>query len=120
MNEVNARKWIAALRSGEYTQTDKVLEFTDEDGTTSQCCLGVACRVAQQHGIELRTGASRYEVDKDPAGRVTSFDGFDTELPHEVAEWLYISDTLMRQCMGWNDTDGLTFNEIADRLEARL
>ena len=38
MNEPRVKKWIAALRSGDYPQTFKRLR--DKQGF---CCLGVAC-----------------------------------------------------------------------------
>ena len=42
MNE-NAMKWIDALRSGEYTKTEGVLQ-----NPKGFCCLGVACKVYEQ------------------------------------------------------------------------
>lgn len=46
-------KWIKALRSGEYKQTDSTLVYYHCDEETGEiieiygyCCLGVACRVA--------------------------------------------------------------------------
>lgn len=40
------RDWVQALRSGEYTQTTRWLRFTDADGVTDHCCLGVAEDIA--------------------------------------------------------------------------
>lgn len=41
------RRWITALRSGEYQQAIGVLREIDEDGVTRHCCLGVACDLAR-------------------------------------------------------------------------
>jgi hypothetical protein len=41
LNE-NAKKWVAALRSGEYKQTRG--QLVNDEGT-GHCCLGVACEV---------------------------------------------------------------------------
>lgn len=45
LNE-NAKKWVAALRSGEYKQTCGALK-----GADGYCCLGVACAIAIQAGV---------------------------------------------------------------------
>lgn len=44
----NQQKWINALKSGEYEQCDGSLE--DSNG---YCCLGVACKVAEENNIEI-------------------------------------------------------------------
>lgn len=41
----NQEKWLKALESGEYVQCQGTLGLVDKDGTESNCCLGVACRV---------------------------------------------------------------------------
>ena len=51
----NRKKWIAALRSGKYTQGVFKLQ---EDNRF--CCLGVSCKVAEEHGIELA-----YDTDEN-------------------------------------------------------
>lgn len=40
------QKWITALRSGEYTQTDRVLCTSDINGKPYFCVLGVLSEVA--------------------------------------------------------------------------
>lgn len=53
-------KWIKALRSGEYKQTDGTLVNYDFDEITNEitevhgyCCLGVACRVANVEVVKM-------------------------------------------------------------------
>lgn len=48
LNE-NAKKWVAALRSGEYTQGRGMLCRDDH-----YCCLGVACEVYKKDGGTLQ------------------------------------------------------------------
>ena len=49
--KANRDKWVAALRSGEFEQTQEVLVLEDDDGKKSYCCLGVACVLAIREGI---------------------------------------------------------------------
>ncbi len=44
--KVLKRKWIAALRSGDYKQTIGTLVEQDGNNGYKYCCLGVACKVA--------------------------------------------------------------------------
>jgi hypothetical protein len=65
-------KWLAALRSGQYEQTDKVLR--NNEGV---CCLGVLCDLyAQETGMEWFHNNDDY-----------SMHGADSVLPLEVRRW---------------------------------
>lgn len=44
------KKWIAALRSGKFSQTKNALQNVD-----GYCCLGVACRI-QHPKMKLKSG----------------------------------------------------------------
>lgn len=51
LNE-NARKWVEALRSGEFTQCSGKL--CGYDGSRwCYCCLGVACEIASRNGAPI-------------------------------------------------------------------
>lgn len=52
-NKENIRKLVDELRSGNRVQGFGTLEYTDTDGVTKNCCLGVACRVAMANGVNL-------------------------------------------------------------------
>ena len=106
MNE-NAKKWVAALRSGEYPQTKKCLQ--DKNGF---CCLGVACDLYQKEvgGIDID---SRGFIDGSEYGQV---------LPHEVMGWLGLrtkdgSITIEQRLSLYND-EGKSFSEISDIIES--
>jgi hypothetical protein len=87
-------KWVAALRSGTYTQGTGELHTPSEK---SFCCLGVLCEVAQ---IEYTPGWAA--------------------LPDDTLLAFKIQNDLSDK----NDGDGvsgpMTFAEIADYIEANL
>lgn len=66
-------KWVAALRSGQYEQTDSALRNDD-----SYCCLGVLCDIYSQE-----TGVV-WEPDFFPK---FTMHGNDNVLPMEVRRW---------------------------------
>jgi hypothetical protein len=125
VNKENMRKFIAALRSGNYLQGYGKLEYSDVKDVVRNCCLGVACRVAMANGMELETTAnvdglvySRGSV----IGRLPVSFGLDKNaLPYVVAEWLGIHQTdppLGNQSATQiNDSRDYDFNAIADMFE---
>lgn len=114
-NEAEQRL-IDTLRSGEYKQGHGVLQKRGR-----LCCLGVACR------------ASRVELDikiQETDGGVI-FNDEEFELPEEVREELAWYDPAgsLTLCdreggpitlISLNDTDGRTFDQISDVIEAGL
>lgn len=105
----NQQKWVDALRSGEYKQTTETLQ--DEYG---YCCLGVACKVAEQNGINVNTDEDNGDISGDSL--------FSQQ---DVKNWLGLYDneglfeTTPSKCYltTLNDTEGLDFDEIADYIE---
>lgn len=113
----NAKKWVAALRSGKYKQTRHVLRDGDR-----MCCLGVACDLyGKEFGIEWESAdGGFYFLERENI------------LPSEVSEWIGCASpgTNMRdarlpsedknydtQLCAINDR-GATFAEIADIIES--
>lgn len=45
------RRWVAALRSGDYDQAAGKLTHLDADGAPRYCCLGVLCALAVEAGV---------------------------------------------------------------------
>ena len=86
MNKEIMQKWVAALRSGKYKQTDGKLRSyePDECGKYSYCCLGVLCEL---HRLEQGAG----EWGTAPATRLssetTAYDGQPDTLPISVRDW---------------------------------
>lgn len=102
----NQRKWIEALRSGEFEQATGRLHWSD-DGD-AYCCLGVACILAERNGAKLtRTKDGLLEG------------GLISDLP-EADEWLGISKDMETKLVKMNDNQHATFSEIADYAEQQL
>lgn len=108
-NKENIRKWVEALRSGEYKQFKYGLT---NDERSAFCCLGVACEVYRKE-----TGLGMWSQN--------AFDGVDNILPESVSKFLGLhynkfqspivrGDTLIQL----NDSFGYDFNMIADLIEA--
>lgn len=115
MND-NAKKWVEALRSGEFQQTTRKL--SDGNG---YCCLGVACEVYRRE-----TGDGEWEQRGDTELPVLTFLGVWNVLPDPVRRWLGLSE----ESGDWKDENGewryltntndhgATFAEIADIVES--
>lgn len=120
----NIRAWVAALRSGKYTQGRGALIRVEWDGD-KYCCLGVACEVALEAGVAL---------EHQVLGSYHYFSGGNTGvLPAAVARWLGVLTTnpllrvpphLVKAGMGdpetaisLNDQRKFTFEQIAEAIE---
>lgn len=130
MNKDIKTRWVAALRSGEYTQTKGYLKTAD-----GYCCLGVLCEIAVQDGIVEQTMTSP-EVFTAQGDQLSpehyAFGEYNdtAELPTVVEEWSGLKDVTTRienpNYTGWqefytlidlNDDQGYDFNAIADVIE---
>lgn len=107
MNE-NAKKWVEALRSGEYKQATKALRRGN-----GYCCLGVACDLyAKETGIGWEQDFTLGYL----------FLGGNLVLPERVKNWLGLTNN--QGAWGYNSSlteandGGATFNEIADIIES--
>lgn len=116
MNNVkeNRKKWIAALRSGEYEQG---VEYLCSDG--KYCCLGVLCSV-----YEAETGDL---IPEDSQGYAVTDETLE-ELP-QVQEWVGLrhpeggfalsTPTPKHKLTLLNDEfDEYDFNKLADLIES--
>ena len=103
------KRWVKALRSGEYDQTKSVLR--DDMGF---CCLGVLCDVVKND-------------EKFKGDAVWSMGGFKVggriatkELPNEVCEYCEIDEIggiPDSNCLAEINDLGSSFEEIADIIE---
>ena len=120
LNE-NAKKWVAALRSGEYNQTTRCLQ--DDEGF---CCLGVATDLfIRETGKGHWNKGYTYDTPGYTAAKYISSSGkeYEVDLAPEVADWLGLSQTNGHfgergdlSLSSQNDNDE-TFHEIADLIE---
>lgn len=116
LNE-NAKKWIAALRSGEHKQAKFALTKKDESGW-SHCCLGVACVLYQKE-----VGGLTVESPLESIG--VSHNGDSQYLPEVVAKWLGVANPKAQWGLAddfslprFNDSQRRSFTEIADIIES--
>jgi len=101
------KKWVDALRSGDYTQGKEVLRSKDDEF----CCLGVLCDIVDPS----RWVFARGSADDDCYG----YEGCYTILPIDIARGTGISDEHKGTLIDMNDT-GVPFSEIADYIEQEL
>lgn len=119
------RKWIEALRSGEYKQGSGQYCSRSYDGTDSYCCLGVLADVA---GIEKKytgTGVVWEDGFDEKGERIWTYCSPNVELVQEKmklhSHMGYPNDVADVYAL-WvlNDDRKWTFAEIADYLEQNI
>lgn len=108
----NQKKWIKALRSGEFKQGSGALQASDD----RYCCLGVACVVAAKEGVPVNT-TSEGELK-----------GSDLEEQIDVQDWLKLrfgdGETRTKK-YAWHEAKSLdlvndggwSFDQIANIIE---
>ena len=99
-------KWVKALRSGKYVQTQGVLkERLPGNNKYAHCCLGV---LGELCGVTSMTGSQSILI------KGLGLKGI-TKVPKDFLENSILQDTLAEM----ND-DGYSFTEIADYIEKEL
>lgn len=81
----NAKRWVEALESGEFTQGHSRL-CTNGAG---YCCLGVACEVYNRENPSDKLVKERSRE----ADWITTYDGEAHGLPPKVQKWLGVIDS---------------------------
>lgn len=109
MNVDIGKKWVAALRGGSYSQTTKVL--FDGEG---YCCLGVLCSVLGYPFLSSGPSLSR------PGEESFACEGAETFLPDAVRQSTGITAQAESDLVNLNDSQGSTFLEIAEYIEANM
>lgn len=103
MNKTIKKQWVKALRSGKYEQTEGCLK--DKNG---YCCLGVLCDILPK---PAKKGISYFGTGNSVLNkRAMELTGLTSEDPR-IGE---------KDASEWNDTEGKSFAEIADLIEAHL
>ncbi len=131
MNTQVADLWVAALRSGKYTQCKNHLCKLRPEGEC-HCALGVLCEVFLQQNP--MNGVKRYEgtgYDKHGChGRFVYFTCGST-LPDEVVSWAGLKtydpllevrlceEVKLKEITYLNDDMGFSFDKIANLIEAQ-
>lgn len=124
MNQNNVMLWVNALRSGAHDQGRERLTRVEDDGYEFDCCLGVACKVAIDNGVELKV-----EVEESINQKYKTYNGEAEWLPEVVGNWLGVNerDPILHDnglggitATGLNDNQDYDFEQIANAIEARL
>ena len=118
LKRVFARKWVAALRSGDYQQARERLAHQNEDGVRSYCCLGVALDLGFIPGEwvqdESYDSASYGFLPIEEVGVSLACRGM---LNKKELGRLGLSQTRQDVLIIMND-GGKPFTEIADKIES--
>ncbi len=132
--------WIAALRSGNYIQASGGLTMIDAipgggfvpAGLQKRhCCVGVLSEILADRGALTRVVSPDRVGYLDPARNASSYEDENVWAEHQVAPYVArkaLEDLidLNGESLNWeslytmNDTAGLTFDQIADHLQAVL
>ncbi len=116
MNPDVKAAWLAALRSGNYTQGKECLKRVRSNGDTEYCCLGVLCDILG------RIDESRFE-ETDLGGKVYFFDLGTLDGPHRMGDLVgfdLIPSMPLQKFLASTNDDGVSFQTIADMIEAKL
>lgn len=102
-------RWFTKLESGDYSQAEGHLHVKDTFGEAF-CCLGLACRVAKEMGVDLLEG------EKDD---LVTYEGNGEMLPRKVMEFFGFAtpdgqvDEDSSHTLASHNDDGMSFEEIA-------
>ena len=134
MRKAVKKKWLEALRSGEYKQGKRTLRRIEPDGGYSYCCLGVLCDLAVKEGVieqpkleGNRTVYGSWDTDTNDWGSTAA-------LPSKVVDWAFTKKEIQHQgrpdladprpngihLSYWNDQRDKNFDEISDLIEVQL
>jgi hypothetical protein len=108
MNKDIKKKWVAALRSGKYSQGQFALR-----NNNGFCCLGVLCDIHRKE-----TGEGSWKENEYKTGKASQL-GL---LPRPVMKWASLSRNYGIRVKGFtltamNDERGSSFSQIADVIE---
>jgi fatty acid/phospholipid biosynthesis enzyme len=103
------KKWLTALRSGKFKQTQEELYNKNTGGF---CCLGVACVVAGHTKNIKKYGYEGYISAKTSSG-LPVFRKIPAQLRGE-------DNRLAKHLASLNDNDNYAFSEIADWIEKNV
>ena len=103
-------EWVKRLRSGDYKKGSIMLHNT---GTGAYCPLGVLCEIAADAGVITRLSDGTYQGHEADA----PWFAFP---PIEVNGWAGLTIEQMSEVCKVNDGSGMTFAEMADKIEREL
>ena len=114
MNKRIKKKWLAALRSGEYAKGQDTMCAVNIDGEHQFCCLGVLANIYCEEKGESFDDLFGHPPYDDAAD-------FDTELlPHIVQKWSGVNHEKTQQKLAVLNDHNETFEKPASYIEKRL
>lgn len=121
MNKRVKKKWIEALRSGEYFQTRGQLlhrEIVNGKPKDSFCCLGVLCNIHSEETGTKWTGV------KSANPTLIKYQTSYYNLPDDVRKWANLPYDDLKACaedaLTTLNDDGNSFKSIANWIEKNL
>jgi hypothetical protein len=106
------KQWIAALKSGDYEQTQYVLHST----SNGYCCLGVLCDLYQKaHPDKSEWVGDQHSFEFRIKGGPLSEEWSRNRLPIAVKEWAGLPQWRATNLSDLNDT-GKSFLTIAEKI----
>lgn len=118
--EIKAR-WVTALRSGSFKQGKDQLRAEDLGGTPYYCCLGVLCDIyLQDNKMPWPEAYATLDFPDEELlpTEVMDWAGLNENNPHVEIDG--INDSPSRTLSTLNDDLELSFDRIADAIEASL
>lgn len=114
MNPQVKKKWLKALRSGEYEQTAGYLCRIGKE-YDSFCCLGVLCDLYARR----RGSKESWQTRKAPRG-ILFFEDQGGDPPFSVMDWAGLSEQDTQVLINKNDVENESFDRIADYIDENL
>lgn len=119
MNKEYKEKWIAALRSGKYKQGKGVLRNSNNEF----CCLGVLCDIVLKDNPDIGSWKNTSDNCYYFSTGIVDYDY--TYLPQVISDITGINrrgefSENSAPLTTYNDSYGITFNQIADIIERKI
>lgn len=111
MNPIIKDKWIAALKSGEYTQGPSRLKIRYDNDEIRHCCLGVLCELARVESI-----TNEYPLLSSYAFGASKHTATNTMPASDVLTWAELAAYQADVLAGLNDS-GWSFDRIAEYIQ---
>lgn len=128
MKKSDVKRWVKALRSGDYQQGIEYLCYEDEiSGDFTYCCLGVACDVLNENDWVKHPRSNGWsigeykEFDIPSTSNLYGWGYADTaSFPSkEILKKMGLGTTYAQKLTKLNDS-GWSFNRIAEKIEKDL
>lgn len=109
-------EWTKDLRSGEYDQTTGALKSSER--LPGMCCLGVLAHLLKEKFPELLKENNIEIIETDEYININKM--HNGELGPELRDLIGISNSEEADLINMNDTQKLTFKQIADYIDERI